>query len=82
MIGQTWKSEIRAFKDAKTGRTRPAAHVHGQQLPSLLYRELVRRATNEIIFLSDRASGEDKAPHEIRTITSFAWTWTRARSCS
>jgi oligogalacturonide lyase len=64
MIGQTWNPEIREFKDSKTGRkirqlTSTSNNVH------LYFTENSFDAhTNEIIFRSDRASGEDKAPDE------------------
>jgi oligogalacturonide lyase len=64
MMGQTWKSETREFKDEKTGRmiqqlTRTGNNVH------LYFTENSFNAhKNDIIFISDRASDEDKAPHE------------------
>jgi oligogalacturonide lyase len=64
MIGQTWKSEIREFKDEKTGRTiRQLTQEHNNY--HLYFTEnSFFKGLNQIVFRSDRASEEDKAPHE------------------
>jgi oligogalacturonide lyase len=64
MIGQTWKSEIRSFKDDKTGRTILQLTQIGNNVHLYFTENSFDQNKNEIIFLSDRASGEDKAPHE------------------
>jgi oligogalacturonide lyase len=64
MIGQTWKSEIRAFKDEKSGRTVRQLTATGNNVHLYFTENSFDARKNEIIFLSDRASGEDKAPHE------------------
>jgi oligogalacturonide lyase len=63
-VSQKWNSEIREFKDEKTGRiiwqlTAQSNNVH------LYFTENSFDAhKNEIIFRSDRSSGKDRAPHE------------------
>ena len=64
MIGEEWKSEISEFKDEKTGRTikkltsqRNNYHLYFSENSFDLNR-------NEIIFLSDRASDQDKSVYE------------------
>src|SRR4030067_1058243 len=64
MLGQTWKSEIRTFKDEKTGRTIHQLTSTGNNVHLYFTENSFDSQKNEIIFLSDRASGEDKAPHE------------------
>ena len=64
MIGQTWKSEIREFKDEKTGRTIRQLTQNGNNVHLYFTENSFDSKKNEIIFLSDRASGVDKAPHE------------------
>ena len=64
MIGQTWKSEIREFKDEKTGRAIKQLTSTGNNVHLYFTENSFDAHKNEIIFLSDRASGEDKAPHE------------------
>ncbi|MBM4429942.1 MAG: hypothetical protein FJ026_06270, partial [Chloroflexi bacterium] len=64
MIGQTWQSEIREFKDAKTGRTLQQLTSTGNNVHLYFTENSFDAHKNEIIFLSDRASGEDKSPHE------------------
>lgn len=64
MIGQTWPSEMRDFHDEKTGRmirqlTQTGNNVH------LYFTENSFDANRpEIIFLSDRASGQQKKPDQ------------------
>lgn len=64
MIGQTWNSEIREFKDEKTGRTIKQLTSTGNNVHLYFTENSFDVHKNEIIFLSDRASGENKAPHE------------------
>jgi len=64
MIGRTWQSEMREFKDAKTGRTIQQLTSTGNNVHLYFTENSFDAHKNEIIFLSDRASGEDKAPHE------------------
>jgi oligogalacturonide lyase len=64
MIGQTWPSEMRTFKDAKTGRTIRQLTQTGNNVHLYFTENSFVRGKNEIIFLSDRASGEDKLPEE------------------
>jgi oligogalacturonide lyase len=64
MIGQTWKSEMREFKDEKTGRTIRQLTSTGNNVHLYFTENSFDVNENEIIFRSDRASGQDKAPHE------------------
>jgi len=64
MIGQTWKSEMREFKDEKTGRTIKQLTSIGNNVHLYFTENSFDMHKNEIVFLSDRASGEDKAPHQ------------------
>jgi len=64
MIGQKWKSEIRTFKDGKTGRTIQQLTTTGNNVHLYFTENSFDAHKNEIIFRSDRASGESKAPHE------------------
>jgi len=64
MIGQTWPSEMRQFKDEKTGRTIRQLTQNGNNIHLYFTENSFVRGKNEIIFLSDRASGEDKLPEE------------------
>ena len=64
MIGQTWNSEIREFKDEKTGRTIRQLTSAGNNVHLYFTENSFDAHKNEIVFRSDRASGEDKAPHE------------------
>jgi oligogalacturonide lyase len=64
MIGQTWHSEIRGFKDQKTGRTIKQLTSTGNNVHLYFTENSFDAHESEIIFRSDRASGEDKAPHE------------------
>ncbi len=64
MLGQTWKSETKEFKDEKTGRTiRQLTQQHNNY--HLYFTEnSFFKGSNQIIFRSDRAEGVDKTPHE------------------
>lgn len=64
MIGQTWKSEISEFKDEVTGRIVRRLTTTGNNVHLYFTENSFDSERNEIIFLSDRASGEDKAPHQ------------------
>ncbi len=64
MIGQTWKSEIREFRDEKTGRTIRQLTSTGNNVHLYFTENSFDANRNEIIFRSDRASGEDRAPED------------------
>lgn len=64
MIGRKWSSELREFKDEKTGRTITQLTSTGNNVHMYFTENSFIKGANEIIFQSDRASGEDKAPHE------------------
>ncbi len=64
MIGQTWESEMRQFKDEKTGRTIHQLTRQGNNVHLYFTENSFDSTANRIIFRSDRASGEDRAPHE------------------
>lgn len=64
MIGQKWNSEIRKFKDEKTGRTIKQLTTVGNNVHLYFTENSFTAGKNEIIFRSDRASGEDMAPHD------------------
>ncbi len=64
MIGDRWKSEIREFKDAKTGRTIKQLTTTGNNVHLYFTENSFDANKNEIIFLSDRATGLDRAPHD------------------
>jgi len=59
-----WPSEFRTFKDEKTGRAITQLTTTGNNVHLYFTENSFDRDRNEIIFLSDRASGEDRAPHE------------------
>lgn len=64
MIGETWQSEFREFNDEKTGRSIKQLTATGNNVHLYFTENSFDAAKNQIIFRSDRASGEDKAPHE------------------
>ncbi|MFZ6031223.1 MAG: oligogalacturonate lyase family protein [Chloroflexota bacterium] len=64
MIGQTWPSEMRTFTDVKTGRTIRQLTQTGNNVHLYFTENSFVRGKNEIIFLSDRASGVAKLPEE------------------
>ena len=64
MIGRKWQSELREFKDEKTGRKITQLTSTGNNVHMYFTENSFVSGANEIIFQSDRASGEDKAPHE------------------
>jgi oligogalacturonide lyase len=64
MIGQKWNSEMREFKDEKTGRTIRQLTTTGNNVHLYFTENSFTANKNQIIFRSDRAAGEDKVPHE------------------
>ena len=60
-----WPSEFRTFKDEKTGRTITQLTSTGNNVHLYFTENSFDLDRNEIIFLSDRASGEHRAPHEV-----------------
>ncbi len=64
MIGRKWKSEQREFKDAKTGRTIRQLTSTGNNVHLYFTENSFDSQKNEIIYISDRASGQDKAPQD------------------
>ena len=64
MIGQKWSSEICALRDEKTGRAIRQLTATGNNVHLYFTENSFDAHKNEIIFLSDRASGEDRVPHE------------------
>jgi oligogalacturonide lyase len=64
VIGQTWPSEMREFSDAKTGRRIKQLTTLGNNVHFYFTENSFDSSQNAIIFKSDRASGEDRAPHE------------------
>jgi oligogalacturonide lyase len=64
MLGQTWKSEIRSYQDEKTGRKVRQLTSTGNNVHLYFTENSFDAHKNEIIFLSDRASGEDRLSHE------------------
>ncbi len=65
MIGDTWKSELRSFKDSTTGQEIIQLTSLGNNVHLYFTENSFDIHKNEIIFRSDRASGEDLlAPSE------------------
>jgi oligogalacturonide lyase len=64
VIGDTWPSEIREFKDAKTGRVIRQLTTIGNNVHLYFTENSFDEHRREIIFRSDRASGQDRAPHQ------------------
>jgi len=60
----TWSSEIREFRDPLTGRTIRQLTSAGNNVHLYFTENAFNRGKSEIIFRSDRASGQDHAPHE------------------
>jgi oligogalacturonide lyase len=71
MIGQTWPSEMREFADEKTGRRVRQLTRLGNNVHLYFTENSFDQRRNEIIFLSDRASGVDCAPHEAPAYNLF-----------
>jgi oligogalacturonide lyase len=63
-MGQKWKPEIREMKDPRTGRLVRQLTTSGNNVHLYFTENSFDANKNEIVFRSDRASGEDKAPHE------------------
>ena len=59
-----WPSEFRTLKDEQTGRTITQLTSTGNNVHFYFTENSFDCHRNEIIFLSDRDSGEDRAPHE------------------
>ena len=64
MIGQSWSSEVREFRNEKTGRTIRQLTSIGNNVHLYFTENSFDAHQNRIIFRSDRASGEDKMPYE------------------
>jgi oligogalacturonide lyase len=64
MSRQTWPSEMKTFTDEKTGRKITQLTTTGNNVHMYFTENSFVQGKNEIIFQSDRDSGEDKAPHE------------------
>ncbi len=64
MIGDQWKSELREWRDEKTGRTVKQLTTTGNNVHLYFTENSFDARAPEIIFRSDRASGEARAPHE------------------
>ncbi len=64
MIGDTWKSEMRSFKDPNTGQEIIQLTTAGNNVHLYFTENSFDLHKNEIIFRSDRASGEDRLPHQ------------------
>ena len=64
MIGDKWKSEIREYKDDKTGHTIKQLTATGNNVHLYFTENSFDANGNEIVFRSDRASGKDRAPHQ------------------
>lgn len=61
---RAWSSEITTFTDSATGRTIQQLTAIGNNVHLYFTENSFDAAEPAIIFLSDRASGEDRAPHE------------------
>ncbi len=72
MIGQTWESEIRCFKDEKTGREIQQLTTTGNNIHLYFTENSFDSNENKLIFRSDRASGLDRKPHENPLINLFS----------
>jgi oligogalacturonide lyase len=64
VIGDTWPSEIREFRDAGTGRVIRQLTATGNNVHLYFTENSFDLHRREIVFRSDRASGEDRAPHQ------------------
>ena len=64
MIGDTWPSEIREFRDARTGRVIRQLTATGNNVHLYFTENSFDANRREIIFRSDRASREDRAPQQ------------------
>ena len=64
MIGQTWPAERRSFRDNKTGRQIEQLTAQGNNVHLYFTENAFDLRGDAIIFRSDRASAERRAPHE------------------
>ncbi|SRR6266498_2677281 len=64
MIGQTWPAERRSFRDDKTGRRVEQLTSQGNNVHLYFTENSFDLSGGTIIFRSDRASAESRAPHE------------------
>ncbi|HEU5088178.1 MAG TPA: oligogalacturonate lyase family protein [Roseiflexaceae bacterium] len=64
MIGQTWPSEMRETRDGDTGRVIRRLTTEGNNVHLYFTENSFDLNGGAIIFTSDRASGESRAPHE------------------
>src|SRR5215207_10129573 len=71
MMGKKWPSEIRTFVDEQTGRTIKQLTTTGNNVHMYFTENSFVQGKNEIIFQSDRASGQDRAPHEAPQYSLF-----------
>ncbi len=63
MIGDKWKSEMRELDDVETGRPIKQLTTTGNNVHLYFTENSFDAHKPEIIFRSDRASGQDRAPH-------------------
>jgi oligogalacturonide lyase len=64
VIGDIWPSETREFNDERTGRTIRQLTSQGNNVHLYFTENAFTAGGNTIIFTSDRASGQERAPHE------------------
>jgi len=64
MIGDRWPAEMSESQDEKTGRTILQLTARGNNYHLYFTENSFDLHRDELYFLSDRASGQDKAPHE------------------
>ncbi|MBN1936757.1 MAG: PD40 domain-containing protein [Anaerolineae bacterium] len=64
MLGPIWQSEVREFQDSKTGRTIKQLTTTGNNVHLYFTENSFDIHRNEIVFVSDRASGQDLAPQD------------------
>jgi oligogalacturonide lyase len=64
VIGDTWPSEMRELRDAKSGRAIRQLTQTGNNVHLYFTENAFDASGGFIIFSSDRASGEERAPHE------------------
>ena len=64
MLGDTWPSEMREFRDQATGRTIRQLTSLGNNVHLYFTENSFDSLESAIIFTSDRASAEDRAPHD------------------
>jgi oligogalacturonide lyase len=64
MIGDTWQSEQRTFRDPKTNRQITQLTSTGNNVHLYFTENAFDSTGQSIIFRSDRASSESRAPHE------------------